>query len=151
MATPRAEIAGRCVKEPFMGTDKNGKPYIFVRVATSDSQKDGDEWITMRELFVNVQLFNANPNMRIPEVGDHVRAFGSLFEEKTEKDGKTYLSVNCNAEYLKSYPKVKVHRQGGSGWGGMVEKAKQQKAQDDPWGGAGVPPEPPLDGGEPPF
>lgn len=66
MPTPRAEIIGRCVKEPYKGTDKKGKPYIFVRTATSDSHKEGEQWVTDRQLFIDVQLFDADPNMRIP-------------------------------------------------------------------------------------
>lgn len=150
MPTPRAEIIGRCVKEPYKGTGKKGKPYIFVRTATSDSHKDGEQWVTDRQLFIDVQLFDADPNMRIPQVGDTVRAFGPIYENLREHEGQTYKDILCRAEFIKSYPK-RQQSGGGSGWGGIAEQAQQQGQQDnsnDPWGSA---PSFGDDGGEPPF
>lgn len=152
MPTPRAEIIGRCVKEPYKGTDKKGNPYLFVRVATSDSHKDGDEWITDRQLFVDVRLFNADPGMRIPEVGDTVRAFGPIYENVREREGKSYKDILCRAEYLRSVPK-RQQGGGGSGWPSATGQTggRQAGSGSDPWGEAGVPPEPSFGDAEPPF
>lgn len=168
MPTPRAELVGRCVKEPRMGKDKNGKPYIFVRIACSDSHKDqNDQWVTDRELFVNVQWFGADTTMRIPQVGDPVRTFGRMYETVDEKDGKEYRNIVCDAEFIRSWEKKQSQQGWGDqpqgqqqgGWGGMVEQAQQNQQQgfanqpqaaqsNDPWNAA--PPAPPQ-GDEPPF
>lgn len=158
MPTPRAELIGPCVKEPRMGTDKHGKPYIFVRIACSDSHKDqNDQWVTDREMFINVQWFGADTTMRVPQVGDPVRAFGRIYETVDEKDGKEYRSIVCDAEYVRSWEKKQSQQGWGNqqqaqqsqgSWGGIVEQSKQQSQQqaqsNDPWNA------PPL-GDEPPF
>lgn len=160
MPTPRAELIGRCVKEPRMGTDKHGKPYIFVRIACSDSHKDENgQWVTLREVFINVQWFGADTTMRVPQVGDPVRAFGRIYETVDEKDGKEYRNIVCDAEYVRSWEKKQSQQGWGNqqqgqqsqgSWGGIVEQSKQQGQQaqqsqsSDPWNA------PPL-GDEPPF
>lgn len=156
MPTPRAELIGRCVKEPKTGTDRNGKPYIFLRMACSDSHKDeNDQWVTDRQMFVNVQLFNADTSMRIPAVGDGVRTYGRLYVTEDVADNVTYTNVNCDAEFIRSWPKKEQQ----SGWGNASAQPQdstwgnsenqQATAPSDPWGGA--PAAPPADGDEPPF
>lgn len=126
MPTPRTELIGRCVKEPKTGTDKKGRPYIFLRMACSDSRKDeNDQWVTERQMFVNVQLFNADTSMRIPNVGDGVRTYGRLYVTEDVDDNVTYMNVNCDAEFIKSWPK----KEQNTGWGNTTAQP-----QDSTWG-----------------
>lgn len=156
MPTPRVELIGRCVKQPKLGTDKNGKPYMFVRIACSDSRKDEQgNWATDREMFVNVQLFGADTGMRIPDVGDTVRTFGRIYVQEDTHDGKIYHNVLCDAEFVKSWPK----KQQQDGWGNTTAQPQdstwgnnqntQANEARDPWGSA--PAAPPAAEDEPPF
>lgn len=127
MPTPTIELEGRCVKEPKCGTDRNGNPYIFVRVACSDSRKTDTGWETMRELFVDVEWFRCDKTMRIPQVGDFVRVFGRMYETTREHEGIKYRDVKCDAYWFKAYERKQPSTT--QGWGGIVEQHEQQQAQ----------------------
>ena len=148
MPVPKAEIVGRCLREPVKGTDRNGNPYIFIRVGASDWHKDDQgNPVTDRELFVNIEKFRADMNMRVPEVGDNVRAFGRLYERKdTGDDGTEYRNVVLQADFVESWPK---RNQAQQGWGDVPQQPQQgqpQQGQLGAWGNA------PADiPGEPPF
>lgn len=166
MPVPKAELVGNALQDAKTGFDKNGKPYCLVKIACSDSHKDeqNNQWVTDRELFVNVRWFGADQNMRVPQKGDRVIAFGK-FHQTTDsgQDGTVYTNFNCDADFIKSFEK-RQPQQGGfggqqGGWNNQQPQGQQsrggfggQQAPDnDPWNSA-----PPAGGfggadEEPPF
>lgn len=152
MPVPKAELVGNALQDAKTGFDKNGKPYCLVKIACSDSHKDeqNNQWVTDRELFVNVRWFGADQNMRVPQKGDRVIAFGKLSQSTdTGQDGTVYTNFNCDADFIKSFEKRQPQQgqQSRGGFGG------QQAPDNDPWNSA-----PPANGGgfggaddEPPF
>lgn len=155
MPLPEAKIVGNALADARTGNDKNGRPYMLVRVACSKSHKDDqDNWVTDGELFVNVSWFNARTDGHVPAKGDRVLAFGEMSESKdTGKDGTEYRNFNLRAESLRAFPK----QQQSGGWGQQVGGQRQggfggrPQGGDDPWNSA-----PQSNGGfdggeEPPF
>lgn len=160
MPVPKAELVGNALQDAKTGVDKNGKPYCLVKIACSDSHKDeqNNQWITDRELFVNVRWFGANPSMRIPQKGDRVITFGKLSQSTdTGQDGTVYTNFNCDAEFIKSFEKRPPQggfggQQGqgtatfnpvqaqntGNGWGQQSQGGfgQQQAPDNDPWNSA---------------
>jgi single-stranded DNA-binding protein len=128
MPLPKSEIVGNALADAKTGTDKNGRPYLLVRVACSKSHKDDQgNWVTDGELFVNVSWFNARTDGHVPMKGDRVIAFGELSESKdTGKDGTEYRNFNLRADVLRSFEK----RQQSGGWnqGGQQQGYGQQQS-----------------------
>lgn len=114
MPLPKSEIVGNALADARTGTDKNGKPYLMVRVACSKSKQDQQgNWETLGELFVNVSWFDARTDGHVPAKGDRVIAFGEMSESKdTGKDGTEYRNFNLRADTLRSFEK----RQQSGGW-----------------------------------
>lgn len=116
MPLPKMEIVGNALADAKTGTDKNGKPFLLVRVAASKSHKDDQgNWVTDGELFVNVSWFNARTDGHVPAKGDRVISFGEVSESRdTGKDGTEYRNFNLRAESFRSFEK----RQQSGGWSG---------------------------------
>ena len=141
MPVPKAELVGNALQDAKTGFDKNGKPYCLVKIACSDSHKDeqNNQWVTDRELFVNVRWFGADQNMRVPQKGDRVIAFGKLSQSTdTGQDGTVYTNFNCDADFIKSFEK---RQQNQNGFGGQGQQARggfggQQSPDNDPWNSA---------------
>lgn len=138
MPVPKAELVGNALQDAKTGFDKNGKPYCLVKIACSDSHKDeqNNQWVTDRELFVNVRWFGADQNMRVPQKGDRVIAFGKLSQSTdTGRDGQEYVNFNCDADFIKSFEK---RQQNQNGFGGQGQQARGgfggQQQSNDPWG-----------------
>lgn len=142
MPAPKAELVGNALQDAKTGFDKNGKPYCLVKIACGDSHKDDSgQWVTDRELFVNVRWFGANPDMRVPSKGDRVIAFGKLSQSTdTGRDGQEYVNFNCDADFIKSFEK---RQQNQNGFGGQGQQARggfggqqSQQQSNDPWNSA---------------
>lgn len=130
MPLPESKIVGNALADARTGNDKNGRPYMLVRVACSKSHKDDQgNWVTDAELFLNVSWFNARTDGHVPAKGDRVLAFGELSESRdTGKDGTEYRNFNLRAESLRAFPK----RQQSGGW----SQGGQQQGGGDPWNSA---------------
>ena len=141
MPVPKAELVGNALQDAKTGFDKNGKPYCLVKIACSDSHKDeqNNQWVTDRELFVNVRWFGADQNMRVPQKGDRVIAFGKLSQSTDAgRDGQEYVNFNCDADFIKSFEK---RQQNQNGFGGQGQQSRggfggQQAPDNDPWNSA---------------
>lgn len=107
MPLPKTEIVGNAVSDAKTGTDKNGQRYCFVRVGCSESYtNDHGDWVNGREMFFNVQFFQAPDDLMIPNKGDKVITYGKIFQ-KTEElpDGRIMKNVVVDADFMKTFPK----------------------------------------------
>lgn len=92
-------IQGNLVNDVTLGTSQDGKKYCFGKLAVNQGKdKNGNDKDAM---FFDFTAFgyDAETLSMVAKKGDSVVVSGRLEEEKSEKDGKTYINkkVVCNS------------------------------------------------------
>lgn len=138
MSLPEVIVNGRAVADATEGYDRNGRRFIFVRVAASKSRKtDHNEWETVNQIFLDVQWFNAPDNVVAPEKGDAVKVVGELYQEMEEYEGQKRMRVRVSAWGMRVFRKSDKNGPSQSApqftpntgyeWTGQAQQPQQQQ------------------------
>ena len=143
MSLPEIIVNGRAVADATEGYDRNGRRFMFVRVAASKSRKtDQNEWETVNQIFLDVQWFNAPDNVVAPEKGDAVKVVGELYQEMEEYEGQKRMRVRVNAWGMRVFRKSdqngpsqsapQVTPNTGYEWNGQAQQPQQPQQTQQP-------------------
>ncbi|KKO80640.1 hypothetical protein WU87_03275 [Corynebacterium minutissimum] len=143
MSLPEIIVNGRAVADATEGYDRNGRRFMFVRVAASKSRKtDQNEWETVNQIFLDVQWFNAPDNVVAPEKGDAVKVVGELYQELEEYEGQKRMRVRVNAWGMRVFRKSdqngpsqstpQVTPNTGYEWTGQAQQPQQPQQTQQP-------------------